>query len=285
VSNPTTIPATEALLAGYAGPVLLRGDPCVVMGPDDAYPGQWLLSRPDGWDVMSDTTWCRAEPGTALALNLLNPIALDWTLRHLAAGVKCPACMGDGRDQRSINPNLSPSERRAFPALDHLGRASCPRCNGTGYLRQPAPAWHLRDTASGGTLTALVAAEAVAWSVVSVGRGGGVLRGVLDPWRNPKWSVNVWMRTRSEAPHDAAKLVVDDRGNEDERPGWMMQPPGMFSRSEIPHGPETGPLGRAAADAASLTAGFGLLNPDGTLTLPATDEERGRIVAALGVLG
>lgn len=207
MSNPTTIPATEALLVGYAGPAETVSGECVT-----------VLHRPDagGAYIMCSGGINRDYTIRSLRLNLLNPIALDHILRHLAA---------------------------------------------TGH-----PAWHLRDIASGGTLTVQVAAEAVAWSVVSVERGGRVLRGLTGAW-DDSWDVR-WMI----AGLGTGSPLCTASGSVSTPSGWSVRISGVPHERWL-HGPETGPLGRAAADAAALTAGFGLLNPDG-LTLPALPVEK-----------
>jgi hypothetical protein len=230
--NPTVVPATEALLAGYAGPC------------------DWL----DTYPYPDRAVWCpsvygpvgmaNGAPVNRVRLPLTKPGALDHALRHLAAGVKCPMRVG-----QRCGENIAACEWVAYGEPSSPLRvipAQCPRCHGTGYLRQPAPAWHLRDTASGGTLTAQVAAEAVAWSVVSVERGGGVLRGVAvflpeDPW----------MRYR-------------ERGDICARDG-MGKPRGF---GVVPVRPT-----QDCYDAVLLERNYGTLNPDG-LTLPALPVEK-----------
>lgn len=117
--------------------------------------------------------------------------------------------------------------------------------------------------------------EVLAWSVLNVAGGGATaIRGLLLPWTNPRWSADVWGRQYSN-DRDAPFLVmvhdVDEYG--DEWTGWVMQPrSGIWSRFDVPHGPETGVAGRAAADRAALAAGYALRNDDGTLTLPELRE-------------
>ena len=119
-------------------------------------------------------------------------------------------------------------------------------------------------------------AEVLAWSVVSVSRGGKPIAGVAGAWVQPKNGKerNCWMRQRPNASDDTPVLgVVEDPKPEwQEEGGWMVQPLGMFSRRNVPHGDETGEAGKAACDAALLRLGWALTNDDGTLTLPPLPE-------------
>ncbi len=232
MSNPTTIPATDEMLAGYAGP-------CDWLDLFFCDEGNWVRSLYGPGGMANGTSAARVR------LPLLESGALDHALRYLAAGVRCPMRVG-----QRCGENIAAGEWVSYgEPSSHLRviPAQCPRCNGTGYLRHPTPAWHLRDTASGGTLTAQVAAEAVAWSVASVERGGGVLRGVAvllpeDPW----------MRYR-------------ERGDICAHDG-MGKPRGF---GVMPVRPT-----QECYDAVLLERNYGTLNPDGTLTLPALLPEK-----------
>jgi hypothetical protein len=197
--NPTTIPATDALLAGYCGPVERS-----IFGRD------WTHSP---WDDEP------LRPGVSVRLPLLNPIALDHALRHLAA---------------------------------------------KGH-----PAWHLRDIASGGPLTAQVAAEAVAWSVVSVERGGGVLRGVGNMRDLDIINCRVTLMTFC----GRSTWIAATKADRDFFCAPCTDMPGIGWQFGDRCGREFGADGLECIRAASLTAGFGLLNPDG-LTLPALPSEK-----------
>lgn len=86
-------------------------------------------------------------------------------------------------------------------------------------------------------------ADVLAWSVLSVWRGGHPLR-VAGPWDG---------RKRRCAGEEWVVGYMDDSG-------WWMGGE---------HGPETGEAGRAACDAAILAIGcWALTNDDGSLTLP-----------------
>ena len=92
-------------------------------------------------------------------------------------------------------------------------------------------------------------AEVLAWSVLSVWRGGKPLAGVAQKWsfvaKTSEW------RRRAARPGFWTASV--------RRTGWQSMG-GM--------GDKTGEAGKAAADADLLALGWALTNADGTLTLP-----------------
>lgn len=97
---PRYIPATGDLLTGWYGPVVLAAgvfvstpaSQAVLLGPDVSYPGQWLLSRPEGWEVMNDTTWCLSAETADLLFDPMLPEVRD----HLVRRLNLPAWMRDG---------------------------------------------------------------------------------------------------------------------------------------------------------------------------------------------
>lgn len=100
--------------------------------------------------------------------------------------------------------------------------------------------------------------EVLAWSVLSVARGGGPIQATLPPWK--ECGGDEWIRsTRRD------ELWVQ-RGM---TAGWTLR---RFNKNPI-NGPETGPEGRALADAAALKANYALRNADG-ITLPELPGER-----------
>lgn len=117
--------------------------------------------------------------------------------------------------------------------------------------------------------------QALAWSVLSVSQGGGVLADILHPWRevtqNDPDTGAAWIRGRAFDPknHGGGLFVASFL-----RPwrtfGWEngCVPTGPEHPGRWLRGPEVGAEGRAAADRSALEACFGLMNEDGTLTLP-----------------
>lgn len=95
---------------------------------------------------------------------------------------------------------------------------------------------------------------------------GVEIRELLDPWIPPPWSDGfVHLRSRHGAePTVNAGAVVDDRCDPGDEPGWCLQPRGgVFRRTALTSGPETGADGRACADLAALRAGCVLEEADG----------------------
>ena len=240
------------MLVGWTGGLVLDGESCVVMGRDDDYPNQWLLSRPQGWDVMNVTTWCRSAETHELSLDLRRPEVRDRLARVLADGVKCE----HDCEQWPQRANMSGHEW-----------VVCSRCGAhtdkgeIGYLRKPAPVWHLLDAERAGILSPEHVGIAIGWSVRSVAAGGEVLRGVLPEWRtqtHEDWSTSM----RGDPASDVLVIVGTER--------WGLYVNGPC----VAGGPETGPEGRSCADRAALLAGFGYIEA-GALVVPEIGGDRG----------
>ena len=115
-------------------------------------------------------------------------------------------------------------------------------------------------------------AEVLAWSVLSVWRGGPAMPMVAGEWEyeGEGDSDGSWARYhRTHPSHQAypAGCVWPEKG------GWRTWKPDIEKlRSAftfgIPDSSEIGEAGKAACDARLLTLGWALTNPDGTLTLP-----------------
>jgi len=115
-------------------------------------------------------------------------------------------------------------------------------------------------------------AEVLAWSVLSVWRGGPAMPMVAGEWEyeGEGDSNGSWARYhRTHPSHQAypAGCVWPENG------GWRAWKPDIEKlRSAltfgIPDSSEIGEAGKAACDARLLTLGWALTNPDGTLTLP-----------------
>jgi len=109
-------------------------------------------------------------------------------------------------------------------------------------------------------------AEVLAWSVLSVARGGGPLQGVMHQWRHSDKYGGQW--TRMGGPGSVyAEVREYGRREEGWERGWY-----LWGVSGGPRGPETNTLGRAAADRAALAAGYALRNGNNVLVLPPLPE-------------
>lgn len=114
-------------------------------------------------------------------------------------------------------------------------------------------------------------AEALAWSVLSVARGGKPIAVILDNWNK----TTGFKRARRLGFLDDVRIEsnVGEEcfyGRHDYRKGWRLYRDDLGT---IGSGPETGDAGKAAADAAGVAAGYALRNPDGSLTLPELPKE------------
>lgn len=140
--------------------------------------------------------------------------------------------------------------------LDAAGRAHVARLMAVGLdgVRPPAPAWHILP--SGETATPLPpewaphAPALLACHVARVAAGLPGVRRALPPWEQDG-GASYRMATYTKW---ACEVTAD---------GWACS-------SGWSHGPETGPAGMAAADAAALAAGFALMNAGGPV-LPWPD--------------
>lgn len=162
-----------------------------------------------------------------IRLDCLRPEVQARVGRVLAAGVRCAACSG--------------------PAV--LRDDRCPDCDDYGYLRKPSPIWHILDAARTNTLSNQHIAEAVAHSVRNVARGGEVLRNIKGDW--------------SPLPDGLGVARADVIG--EGTACWVTRKSGWLSAGK--RGPETGPEGRAKADAALLAANIAYID-GGALVLP-----------------
>jgi len=102
-------------------------------------------------------------------------------------------------------------------------------------------------------------AEVLAWSVLSVWRGGPLMPPVAGPWIDE--GSGAWARYRGKA---AAGCVWPKKG------GWcawspsQAKPPQRFTMDDT----HLGEAGKAACDARLLALGWAITNDDGSLTLP-----------------
>ena len=159
-----TLPGTIAgLLDGYCGPVQ-RTD------------GAWWGEK---WDsgrcaTLEDPEWVRRLP-------LSRPEAMYRAACWLAEGRKCAECVGHEGKDKWQNRGISRSEAAALPALDMLGRDPCPKCDGTGYLRAPAPLWWALSPGPS-TLPGWVCRAVIHASVVRVAAGLSAVREDVLTW-------------------------------------------------------------------------------------------------------
>ena len=114
--------------------------------------------------------------------------------------------------------------------------------------------------------------EVVAWSVVSVSRGGKPIVGVdTSQWRRsvrePDWI------TRGGHGNTPLRMT--------EGSGWKYYGTRNPLDRWTEHGPEAGEAGQACADACALCDGYALLNPDNTLTLPTLPEPAVTVVGVV----
>lgn len=146
------------LLPADALPDLLTGCNITIeayVGPDCGWIPCPMVDGHAGWAL---------HAGLPKRLDLTRPEALDHVARVLARGVRCDLCGGTAASAYAVSLGA-----RSSP---------CPRCTGSGYLRPPAPVWHLLDAERTGALSRLHIAEAVGWSV----RAGRALPAVYGPW-------------------------------------------------------------------------------------------------------
>lgn len=150
--------------------------------------------------------------------------------RLLAVGLRCPSgCTGAAPD------------------------AGCPHgCAGTGYLRKPAPCAHLMPRAELGTLPDDLARHApflLAHHARSVAAGGPGVTMIVSEWKhNPHDTLWTWRRNQVPLTRPGPQVSIGTYG-------WSIGGP--------MGGTETGDAGKAAADAASLAAGYALVDGDG----------------------
>jgi hypothetical protein len=218
--HPTTIPADlfgDALLRDWCGP--LEWD------PGD---GDWL----DATRTLDEAVLLRDSAGPFVEVDvadcrlpLARPECRANVLRVLARGDGCPCdgiCQavdwddmgGPPLEVRCVLPvtghpghheGRQPGHPNPTPLWGfHITAKPCERCNGSGYLRRPAPAWHLVTPDEGGTL--LVAhsqhsAALLAHHALDVARGG---RGVVEVWERlpQRGADNAGARWRRVVPAD-----------------------------------------------------------------------------------
>ena len=209
--------------------------------------GEWIVSAYGPGGMAHGAAMKR------LKLPLHRPEARAQLCRVLAAGERCPECKGARVD------TTKPITSATTP---------CPICHGSGYLRKPAPAWHLLPATEGGTLPATLAEHSpalLARHARIVAAGGEGIVGVLGEWVfNGGGSVDTWCRFavvgEDPSPGNIGLVALDTLD-------YTRNPVRGWWRYGGPLGPETGAAGRACADAAALAAGYALLT-DGVLVLP-----------------
>lgn len=165
----------------------------------------------------------------------------------LGRGERCDNCAGNGRTE---------------PGVD------CARCTARGYLRLPSPVRHLLDGPLGDLPAEMAghSAELIACSVARVLVGLGPVAGVLEEWREDRWT---WYRDGLEG-HQRVWVFKTREGVEPDGNGWALGRP----TKRGPRGPETGALGKSAADRASLAAGFAYVE-GGMLVAPWPEASNG----------
>lgn len=131
----------------------------------------------------------------------------------------------------------------------------CGSCAGTGVLPALSGGDEVPCLCGDGTNDVpaeLVSAVLLAACVAGVECGRGVVRGVLGEWMHEHGG---WVRKNH---HGAVVCRVADSGTF--TLGRMCEPMGWYAYDTMTKGPETGPEGRTAADAALLRLGFAYLD-------------------------
>lgn len=179
----------------------------------------------------------------------------------LAAGVRCPECSSRGANDRGGTGH-------------HV-------CHGTGYLRPPAPAWHLLPVACGGSLPDALAGHSAGLLACSAWRmraGMGPIVKVLPEWTRHSGRAEDWARTGA---NDGRYLHVSAGGSmsgtswDTERtwvPWWRWRLSSFATHFvTVAEGQESSVEdAKRAADAAALQHGHALLDgPDIRLPWPA----------------
>lgn len=235
--------ALAGLIVGWTGPVDYLDYEAAENGETDEPEWSPAIVNALGmvWYEAEDCSWrpvYRERP--ELRLDCLRPEVQARVGRMLAAGVGCEACGGRGSVQASAQPGCD---------------GECPEPCGcdAGWTRKPSPIHHILDAARTNALSNQHIAEAVAWSVRSVARGGEVLAGI----RGEREPIAPLAETRPIITGRSITIVVSDWG-------W---------KCGNHRGPETGHEGRAKADAALLAANIAYID-SGALVLPTLPTNR-----------
>lgn len=235
-------------VAGWSGPVRYTGmDREVHEGALLASPhlaGTWAVASVRGPVFISGHVEMCVALDT-ISLPLARAEARHRVCVVMAAGVKCSICARD-------------------PALC----SRCPPESPTrGYLRAPAPCWHLLPESEGGRLPdscAAYSATLIAAHVGSVVDGGRGIQDLLGAWRKVSAADpdtgETWIRGRI-LNRGSGGLWCCSRLQTWRFFGWQNSCVPDAAKFWL-EGPETGEAGKRAADASALAAGFALL--DGT---------------------
>lgn len=229
----TTIPADllPGLLDGWCGPV-------------EVYEPTWAdREQPSEWRVKFAPSQIGLIGRMDMRLDLTRPEAAWRLCVVLAAGARCRSC--DGMGAVACGP----------------GGSEVPCLCDDGYLRKPAPAWHLLPVKYGGQLPDSLAQHSAALLGCHARRvaAGKETLGLLGNWRpadsmperqfRPRWT--------PDGNNDNAYTICEPRG-------WR------YGFCKECGGPETGDAGMALADEAALKAGWALVDVDlnGPLRVP-----------------
>ena len=121
-------------------PLYLRGD---IPGLLAGYCGgvEFLEASNDQWTPETTEFHLSVAEFSDYRLPLSRDEACFAAAKWAAKGEKCLSCVDHPGKDKWQNRGMSASEAAALPALDQMGRDSCPACKGTGYLRAPADLW------------------------------------------------------------------------------------------------------------------------------------------------
>lgn len=155
-----------------------------------------------------------------------------------------------------------PSRKAVYVVTDwkkHGPAPNCQACNGTGYLRKPAPAWHLLPVKFGGTFPDFYENDCpalLACHATSVAGGGMGIVDILSPWVEHD---DCWIR--KSVIHHGNGLYAKKQYSPTFVHGWQNGIiPGdgnLIWRS----GDEVGEEAKAILDRDTLAAGYPLLGP------------------------
>ena len=232
-ANNLVIPATDDLLSGFLGPVLVLQDdkPWVYAGRRR---GEHYIAPPtwDQHDIVCGDDGLRIDN---VRLPLSHPEVQAHLVGWLGRGAWCPPCGGGGFEGLVETPT----------------RYGCPACGGsatkrgTGYLRPPADLYHLLKPQALGGLPDWIRLAMIWGSVVRVAAGMGPVSTIWTPIYGDKNPTRRWFRNYAGGPFQETSFAYNDteRAARDSRlirAGCTLvddTPTGRVIRFEVPDAP------------------------------------------------